>query len=248
VTRSTRPTTEAVGAPWPPEDEEAADALLAALERSAHGIARCDQAADVLTRVAEGAATVVPGVLDAGVVVRGPAGLACAAHTTETAAALDRAATEMAEGPCVDAVERAGPVVLADAAVEMRWPRFVQEARGHGVRACVSVPFSGSWPVGALTLHLTGHALTDPALRRQVRRDARIFTLCASIALAGARRVEHLEQAVGRRDVIGQAKGILMVQHGIDAEEAFTRLRDASQHTNIKLYDIAAWLSSRDGT
>ena len=58
----------------------------------------------------------------------------------------------------------------------------------------------------------------------------------------GADRVEHLERALVRRDVIGQAKGLLMQRYDVDAEEAFARLRRASQHTNTKLYDIAAWL------
>ncbi len=235
--------------PWPPVDEEeAADTLVSALVRSARGIAGCEQVADAMARIAEGAAAVVPGVLDAGVTVRGRDGLSCAAHTTETAAAVDRAAIEMAEGPCIDAVTGTETVILPDATTETRWPRFVQAAVRHGVRASVSVPFSGTWPVGALNLHVTGHALADPSQRERIRREARIFTLYASIALAGAHRVEHLERAIARRDVIGQAKGILMVQHGIDADEAFARLRHASQTTNLKLYDIAAWLSTRSVT
>ncbi|GAA4824769.1 GAF and ANTAR domain-containing protein [Actinomycetospora corticicola] len=239
--------TDVMRATWPAadEDEEAADLLLAALRRSAYGVAGSDRTADALTRIAEGAAAVIPGVLDAGVTVRGSGGLTCAVHTTETAAAVDRAAIRLAEGPCIDAVAGADTVVLPDAAAETRWPRFVREAVRHGVRASLSVPFCSTWPVGALNLHVTRHALRDDALRRRIRREARIFAVHASIALAGAHRVEHLERALERRDVIGQAKGILMMQHGIDADEAFTRLRRASQHTNVKLYDVAAWLCTR---
>jgi hypothetical protein len=244
VTRGIRDTIR-TARPIGDEEEAAADTLVTALVRSARGIAGCDHVADVLTCVAEGAAAVVPGVEDAGVTVRGPDGLACAASTTDTAAAVDRAAIRAAEGPCFEAVARAGTVVLADAATETRWPQFVQEAVRHGVRASLSVPFSGRWPVGALNLHVTGHALADPALRDRVCREARIFALYASIALAGAHRVENLERAVERRDVIGQAKGILMAQHDIDADEAFERLRQASQHTNIKLHDIASWVAVR---
>jgi AmiR/NasT family two-component response regulator len=56
--------------------------------------------------------------------------------------------------------------------------------------------------------------------------------------------VEHLERALARRDVIGQAKGVLMHHYDVDADEAFARLRCASQTTNTKLYDIAAWLAT----
>lgn len=45
--------------------------------------------------------------------------------------------------------------------------------------------------------------------------------------------------------MIGQAKGILMERFGIPAEEAFHRLIRASQDTNVKLADVAHWLSTQ---
>jgi hypothetical protein len=42
--------------------------------------------------------------------------------------------------------------------------------------------------------------------------------------------------------VIEQAKGIVMAQHGCGPEEAFEVLRRMSQHTNVKLYVLAARL------
>jgi ANTAR domain len=40
--------------------------------------------------------------------------------------------------------------------------------------------------------------------------------------------------------LIEQAKGILMARHSINAEKAFERLRDHSQHNGRKLSDVAA--------
>jgi AmiR/NasT family two-component response regulator len=57
-------------------------------------------------------------------------------------------------------------------------------------------------------------------------------------------QVAGLQEAVLTRDVIGQAKGILMERHKITAEEAFERLRSASQHQNRKLRDIAEELAT----
>jgi ANTAR domain-containing protein/GAF domain-containing protein len=229
-----------------PEDEDDTDGLLATLLASARGIAGSERVADALPRIAEGAVAVVPDVRDAGVAVRVRGGmLACAAHTTETAAAVDRAQIRMAEGPCIDAVAGAGTVVLPNAATETRWPRFVREAVRHGVRASLSVPLTSARPVGALNLHVTRHALDDRSARVRTQRSARMFAVYASLALAGTDRVENLERAIVRRDVIGQAKGILMHRYGIDADEAFARLRCASQTTNTKLYDVAAWLAAR---
>jgi AmiR/NasT family two-component response regulator len=66
--------------------------------------------------------------------------------------------------------------------------------------------------------------------------------LASARAIAGAERMENLESALVRRDIIGQAKGLLMHRYDVDADEAFARLRHASQTTNTKLYDVAAWL------
>ena len=49
----------------------------------------------------------------------------------------------------------------------------------------------------------------------------------------------NLEGAFGRRAMIEQAKGILMARHSINADTAFERLRDHSQHNGRKLSDVA---------
>ena len=48
--------------------------------------------------------------------------------------------------------------------------------------------------------------------------------------------------------MIGQAKGMLMQRDGLDAEQAFAGLVEASQHANMKLRDVAAWLVETGGT
>jgi hypothetical protein len=118
----------------------------------------------------------------------------------------------------------------------------VPEAVRHGVRASLSVPLAADGPEGVVNLHLTRHALDDGPARTEARRSARLFVAYASLALAGADRVENLHRALLRRDVIGQAKGILMHRYDLDADHAFARLRSASQTTNTKLSEVAAWL------
>ena len=53
----------------------------------------------------------------------------------------------------------------------------------------------------------------------------------------------QLLKAVESRDVIGQAKGILMERKKIPATEAFDALRLESQRSNIKLVEIARQLA-----
>jgi len=50
----------------------------------------------------------------------------------------------------------------------------------------------------------------------------------------------HMRVAMDSRAVIEQAKGVLMAQRHVDADQAFDILREASQRYNRKLRDIAA--------
>ena len=54
-----------------------------------------------------------------------------------------------------------------------------------------------------------------------------------------------VELSAESRAEIEQAKGALMITYGIDEDEAFALLRWHSQHSNIKLRDVAAGITDR---
>lgn len=56
-----------------------------------------------------------------------------------------------------------------------------------------------------------------------------------------------MKEALRSRDVIGQAKGILMERRGVDETEAFDILRTASQSLNVKLSEVSDTLARRRG-
>jgi AmiR/NasT family two-component response regulator len=56
-------------------------------------------------------------------------------------------------------------------------------------------------------------------------------------------REAALHRSLSTRDIIGQAKGILMERERLSAGQAFDRLRRASQRLNLKLTDIARQLT-----
>jgi AmiR/NasT family two-component response regulator len=61
----------------------------------------------------------------------------------------------------------------------------------------------------------------------------------SAVALAESFHRVRIERALGNRDLIGQAKGILMCRHGVLADAAFEMLRAHSQRTNTKLVAVA---------
>lgn len=61
----------------------------------------------------------------------------------------------------------------------------------------------------------------------------------AAAAILASRRDEDLQSAIASRDLIGQAKGIIMERFHVDAVRAFELLRELSQTTNIRLVEVA---------
>jgi hypothetical protein len=93
--------------------------------------------------------------------------------------------------------------------------------------------------LGALNLY---SADTD-AFNDESEHVGLLFAAHAAVATAGARKVRDLVRAVSTRDLIGQAKGILMERHKLTDDQAFGLLVRASQHTNVKLVEIARRLT-----
>lgn len=57
---------------------------------------------------------------------------------------------------------------------------------------------------------------------------------------------EQLRRAIATRDIIGQAKGMLMERYDIDSAEAFRLLVSLSQQTNTRLEHVARRLVDVD--
>ena len=95
--------------------------------------------------------------------------------------------------------------------------------------------------MGALNLYSKERAAFDD----RALAIGSVFATHAAVALASAQHDEQMLQALLSRDVIGQAKGILMAQQQVTAEEAFEILRRASQRMNMKLRELAERVALR---
>jgi AmiR/NasT family two-component response regulator len=64
----------------------------------------------------------------------------------------------------------------------------------------------------------------------------------AAIALINEQQERQFKAALATRDVIGQAKGMIMERFGVDASRAFSMLKTISQETNTPVRDLASRL------
>lgn len=193
-------------------------------------------------QIVAGAVQVIPGTIAAAVENLDAEGLmhAPVMEGDDVARAVMRAQNETGQGPCLQALRAGERVVVDDVEADPRWPEFSARATELGIRAMVCVPMvAAGRTMGILSLLSDGprfHGDEDtPVL-------ASVFAAHAAVAMTGASRVEDVVAALGNRDVIGQAKGILMERFKITPDVAFTMLVRTSSATNLRLGQVCTQL------
>ncbi|MCA1690928.1 MAG: GAF and ANTAR domain-containing protein [Actinobacteria bacterium] len=181
-----------------------------------------------LQRVAAMAVATIPACDTCGVTLTENRRTPARAATDDLADRVDDIQYGIGRGPCIDAVKTGQFLRIDDMASETRWPEFTKRAAEEGVSASYSAPLKvGSRILGALNLYSRDGRFAEPD-----QQVAASFSHQAAITLANASAyertrllVDQLNEALESRDIIGQAKGIIMVREGIDADAAFNLLR-----------------------
>lgn len=168
------------------------------------------------------------------------------ASSTEFAQRIDAAQMEANEGPCQQAWETNDIVYSNDALQDSRWPQFAQKAEDIGLGSALAAPIRvGDEVLGVLNIYSRD---TDAFAVAGLK----VVELLADAAGAVVHHVDEekqlkeltrqLEQAMHSREIIEQAKGILMVQYRCSADEAFARLTKVSQNRNVRIRELAQTL------
>jgi len=207
---------------------------LAAVARDLLGAGDLDA---TLQRIVELAVQTVDGADHAGISLVVAKHIETPAQNDQTPQAIDELQNDVGEGPCLDAIREHEVFETGDFTTESRWPRFSTEVvKRTGVRSALSTRlYSREQTLGALNLY--GQA--RDAFDDEDRSIAAIFAAHAAVALRAAQQHQQLVEAVATRDIIGQAKGILMARQGVDDAAAFEILRDGSNRMHRKLRDVA---------
>lgn len=162
--------------------------------------------------------------------------------STANVGTLERLQSPPDGGPAFAAIAARRAIVIFDFSLRSHWPKLVGAAKVMGVTSIMAIPLKRAEPVGAaLTLYLDARPPAD--LLSEIRFIVDHAGVVVGNAVAFARFeivASHLQAALESRDLIGQAKGVLMARRGLGAEEAFALLREASQHENRKLRDVAS--------
>lgn len=163
--------------------------------------------------------------------------------TDERVSPADQAQYDTDKGPCVDAM-KSGEVQYFDGnTVEPRWRQFAETAAGCSIYSTLSFPLMlDDQVMGALNLYSSER----DAIRPGHREEGSLFAAQAAVSIANAQAylakeilVDQLEEGLQTRTLIGQATGLVMADEGLTSDEAFQKLVKVSQHSNLKLRDVA---------
>ena len=199
------------------------DALQIVVDGARRGISGCDDAAVVLMR---------------GGVIHVPAA------SSEAARELEQAEAALGYGPCIQALQDHAVFASSDLPSEHRWTDWTGRAVELGYRSMLAYRlYAGPDSFGALDLFSRRRAAFDDddeaiGLALAAHGAIAIANVLRDASVAG--QLHGLRNALASRDLIGQAKGILMERLGVTADAAFGELQRASQQRNAKIRDVAS--------
>jgi hypothetical protein len=188
---------------------------------------------------------------------RGPDFVMCV--TDQASERLAELQQMLGEGPCHDVLAAAAPVLapdLRDTESSRRWPAFALEARRTGATAIFAFPLViGAIRAGVIGLYRNS---AGPLSSLQLR-DCLLLADTATVLLLdsldggagpaashdGTRPGGQAPDLAVHRVEIDQATGMLTVQLGVTAAEAFARLRAYAYTEDRRLADVASDIVAR---
>lgn len=168
--------------------------------------------------------------------------------TDAIAGELEELQVTLGQGPCVDTFAEGGPVLAADLGASeylTRWPAFTPAALDAGAQAVFAFPLQlGAIRIGVLDLYrrvsgrLSPHELADALAYADavgmLLLDAAAGTQPDTVEMAWQRDDSSVNDAV-----VHQATGMILVQIGCGADEAFARLRAHAYANDRRLGEVA---------
>ena len=150
---------------------------------------------------------------------------------------VDRLQDEHRQGPCLESLWNQYTVRVDDYEKETRWHDFIADlVEQTPVRSSLSIQlYTNENELGTLNLYSEEAATFTP----EVEEFALALAAQAAVGLAGARSSDELRSALASRDIIAQAKGIIMESYKVTSGEAFILLTKLSQESNTPIYEIA---------
>ncbi len=171
-------------------------------------------------------------------------------HLRKVAASDDRFAhleelqIQHQEGPCIDAFEGKELVGVEDLVQDGRWPAFRPAAVRRNVRAVLASPLPyNQEAVGVVAVLSEESRPWSPEGELALLAFTDLAALLIASMMQGEQQSElavQLQGALNSRQIIEQAKGVLIGRQGISARDAYEQLRSQARSERRKLAEVCA--------
>jgi GAF domain-containing protein len=193
----------------------------------------------LLNELTQRAVKSFPGASHAGITVADRDG---GVHTVASSigrypALLDKIQQIHGQGPCLSAAWNQHVIRMDDVGRDERWRAFSRDTvEQTPIRSIMSFAlFADQKKMGALNFYAEQPRVFDD----DAAEVGLIIATYTALAWKLVRREEQFRSALGSRDIIGQAKGMLMERFKVDAVQAFELLKRLSQNSNTPVAVVA---------
>ncbi|WP_082566089.1 GAF and ANTAR domain-containing protein [Arthrobacter sp. Soil782] len=196
----------------------------------------------VLAHMVRAAIEMIPGAEEASIsVVTGRSKIESHAASDDLPRLIDALQESLQQGPCIESAFDHTTVLVTDLRKEKRWPEFSRGAADLGAASMLSFQlFVEGDNLGALNLLSRSPDVFD----EESEHIGLLVAAHAAMAFSDTQKIDQLHDALASRDLIGQAKGILMERYKITAQQAFIVLSKVSSTTNVRLTTVAERLAA----
>lgn len=166
------------------------------------------------------------------------------ASTDASAKALETLQESTGRGPCVESLVENAVVATSDVLADPRWADMGAALAEKGVRAILGAPIHlAGAPLGTLNVYKATVHHWDDSDKRALAAFERLVERLITASLVLERNeviVTQLQEALRARVEIERAIGIVMAVEGLNAVEAFERVRRLARSTRAPVRAIAS--------
>ncbi len=191
-----------------------------------------------------GHATQVIDAAGAGVMLAGEQGdLEFVAASEQRVVEAEQHQAKLKSGACFEAYATNRIVTVDDLSTDRRWPDYAQRVASLGLCSVLGVPMNAfGQTIGVINFYREAPSHWSPEdvdTAEIITSMGAGYVLSANHLRAQHTLSEQLHAAIRSRDIIGQAKGVIMAREDVNADTAFQMLRQRSQDQKRRLRDLA---------
>jgi len=188
--------------------------------------------------------TMVLALFGSGVTMAGDGRLRFITAVSEVAGEMERIQEDQQSGPCQDAYDTGGVILVTDVRRESaKWPEFAAAATRLGVAGVAGIPMRlAGEVVGALNMYAAEPrewSDDDIAVACVLADVATSYVINASKIRQQQQLSEQLQQALESRVVIEQAKGITAQLRRVTVDQAYQLMRGHARSNNASMRSVA---------